>query len=235
METGIHELTAGYALDALDADERWAYEAHLAECKRCREELTSFWETTEALAIGATGAAPNPELRGRILAAARAEQQVVVPLESRRRRAVPVLGAAAAIAAVVALAVGLWATQLSVDLDDSRLALERERQAAAVLADPSARTVSLEAGEGRLVVDDGGRAVLVLDGLDPAPKGKTYELWIFEGEDSTPAGLFRGRDGLDWVGLDGTVDTGDVVAVTLEEAGGVEVSANDPIVASAPV
>ena len=43
METGIHELTAGYALDALDADERWAYETHLAECKRCREELTSFW------------------------------------------------------------------------------------------------------------------------------------------------------------------------------------------------
>ncbi len=235
METGIHELTAGYALDALDADERWAYETHLAECERCREELTSFWETTEALAIGATGAAPNPELRGRILDAARAEQQVVVPLESRRRRAVPVLGAAAAIAAVVALAVSLWATQLSGDLDDSRLALERERQAAAVLADPSARTVSLEAGEGRLVVDDGGRAVLVLDGLNPAPKGKTYELWIMEGEDASPAGLFRGRDGLDWVRLDGTVDTGDVVAVTLEEAGGVEVLANDPIVASAPV
>ncbi len=235
METGIHELTAGYALDALDADERWAYETHLAECERCREELTSFWETTEALAIGATGAAPNPELRGRILDAARAEQQVVVPLESRRRRAVPVLGAAAAIAAVVALAVSLWATRLSGDLDDSRLALERERQAAAVLADPSARTVSLEAGEGRLVVDDGGHAVLVLDGLNPAPKGKTYELWIMEGEDASPAGLFRGRDGLDWIRLDGTVDTGDVVAVTLEEAGGVEVLANDPIVASAPV
>ena len=235
METGIHELTAGYALDALDADERWAYETHLAECERCREELTSFWETTEALAIGATGAAPNPELRGRILDAARAEQQVVVPLESRRRRAVPVLGAAAAIAAVVALAVSLWATRLSGDLDDSRLALERERQAAAVLADPSARTVSLEAGEGRLVVDDGGHAVLVLDGLNPAPKGKTYELWIMEGEDASPAGLFRGRDGLDWIRLDGTVDTGDVVAVTLEEAGGVEVLANEPIVASAPV
>ena len=235
METEIHELTAGYALDVLDADERWAYEAHLAECERCREELTSFWETTEALAIAAAGPAPNPELRSRILDAARAERQVVVPLESRRRRAVPVLGAAAAIAAVVALAVGLWATQLSSDLDDSRLALERERQAAAVLADPSARTVSLEAGDGRLVVDDGGRAVLVLDGLDPAPQGKTYELWIIEGENASPAGLFAGRDGLDWVGLDVTVDTGDVVAVTIEEAGGVEVSANDPIVASAPV
>ena len=235
METRIHELTAGYALDALDADERWAYETHLADCERCREELTSFWETTEALAVAASGPAPSPELRGRILAAAQAEHQVVVSLESRRRRVVPVLGAAAAIAAVLALAVGLWATQLSGDLDDARLALERERQAAAVLADPGARTVALEAGDGRLVVDDAGRAVLVLDGLDPAPEGKTYELWIIEGENASAAGLFAGRDGLDWVGLDGTVETGDVVAVTIEEAGGVEVSANDPIVASAPV
>ena len=235
METGIHELTAGYALDVLDADERWAYETHLADCERCREELTSFWETTEALAIAAAGPAPSPELRGRILAAARAEQQVVVSLESRRRRVAPMLGAVAAVAAVVALAVGLWATQLSGDLDDARLALERERQAAAVLADPDARTVALDAGEGRLVVDDDGRAVLVVDGLEPAPQGKTYELWIIEGENASPAGLFPGQDGRDWVGLDGTVESGDVVAVTLEKAGGVEVPQNDPIVASAPV
>ena len=235
METGIHELTAGFALDVLDADERWAYEAHLEECERCRAELTSFWETTEALAIATSGPAPSLDLRGRILTAARAERQVVVPLEPRRRRLAPVLGAAAAIAAVVALTVGLWATQLSGDLDDARLALERERQAAAVLADPSARTIALETGDGRLVVEDGGRAVLVLDGLGPAPEGKTYELWIFEGENASPAGLFSGRDGLDWVGLDGAVDAGDVVAVTIEDAGGVEVSANDPIVESAPV
>ena len=58
METGIHELTAAYALDALDADDRAAYEAHLEGCERCREELTSFWETTEALAVGAAGPAP---------------------------------------------------------------------------------------------------------------------------------------------------------------------------------
>ncbi len=235
METGIHELTAGYALDVLDADERWAYETHLASCERCREELTSFWATTEALAVAASGPAPSPDLRGRILASAREERQVVVPIESGRRRPwVPVLGAAAAVAAVVALAVGLWATQLSGDLDEARLALERERQAAAVLADPGARSVALETGEGRLVVNDAGNAVLVVDGLDPAPQGKTYELWIIRGDDAAAAGLFPGRDGVDVVGLDGTVDTGAVVAVTLEEAGGVEVSENDPIVASAP-
>ena len=52
METGIHELTAGYALDALEPEQRRAYEAHLEGCERCREELAAFWQTTEALAVG---------------------------------------------------------------------------------------------------------------------------------------------------------------------------------------
>jgi anti-sigma factor RsiW len=235
METGIHELTAGYALDALDPDERRAYEAHLEGCERCQEELTSVWRTTEALAVAASGPQPSGELRGRILADARAERQVVVPLESRRRRTVPVLAAATAVAAVVALAIGLWASQLSGDLDDARLALARERANAAVLAHPEARTVTLQAGQGRLVVTPEGEAVLVLDGLDPAPAGKTYEAWIIDGGQASPAGLFPGRDDLDVVGLDGTVEPGNVVAVTLEQAGGVDSPESEPIVASSPV
>jgi anti-sigma factor RsiW len=235
MESGIHELTAGYALDALAPEERRAYEEHLEGCERCQEELGAFWQTTEALAVAASGPVPSDALRDRILTAARAEPQTVVPFEPRRRRlTVPVLGAAAAVAAVVALAIGLWATQLSGDLDDARLALEQERRAAAVLADPGARTVALDAGDGRLVVSPEGNAVLVLDGLDPAPDGMTYEAWIVTGEDASPAGLFPGGGGRDVVGIDGTVEPGDVVAVTVERAGGVEVSENEPIVASSP-
>ena len=235
MENGIHELTAGYALDALAPAERRAFEEHLEGCERCQEELGAFWQTTEALAVAASGPAPSDALRGRILAAARAEPQTVVPLEARRSRLVPALGAAAAFAAVVALAVGLWATQLSGDLDEARLALEQQRRAAAVLADPDARMVALEAGQGRLVVSPEGDAVLVLDDLDPAPEGMTYEAWIIRDGDAAPAGLFPGGDGRDVLGLDGTVEPGDVVALTVEQAGGVEMSENDPIVASTPL
>lgn len=239
MEAGIHQLTAGYALDALDPEERREYEAHLETCAHCREELASFWETTGALAVAASGPEPSPELRKRILAEVRAEPpQVVVPFETRRRRAVPVLAAAAAIAAVVALGVGIWASDLSSRLDDTRAALHRERAAAAVLVDPDARSVPLQAGDGRLVVNEEGDAVLVLHGLDPAPAGKTYEMWIVPGGDlasANRAGLFSGRDGSELERLDGTVRAGDVVAVTIEEAGGVDTPTTAPIVASAPV
>jgi anti-sigma factor RsiW len=239
METGIHELTAGYALDALDADERHAYEAHLPTCARCQQELESFWETTEALAVGASGPAPSPGLRDRILADVRAEpRQNVIPFEPRRRRIVPVLAVAAAAAAVVALAVGLWASSLSGELDEARSALERGRAATEILVDPDAQAVALQAGDGQLVVNADGQAVLVLRGLDPAPSGKTYEMWIVPGgniEDANRAGLFPGSDGTEIVGVEGTVSDGDLVAVTIEVAAGVDAPTTAPIVASDPV
>jgi anti-sigma-K factor RskA len=236
METGVHGLTAAYALDALDPAERREYEEHLAGCEQCRDELASFWQTTEALAVGASGAQPSSDLRDRILAGARAERQVVVPFEPPRRRPLaPVLGAAAAVAAVIALAVGFWALQVSSDLDDARSALDRERAALSVIADPTARTVALQTGDGRLIVDDDGRAALVVHDLGPAPAGKTYELWIVDaGGVAAPAGLFPGRDGVDVVGLEGTVGSGEGVAVTVEEKGGAEEPTTMPIVASQP-
>jgi anti-sigma-K factor RskA len=235
METGIHELTAAYALDALDPEERREYESHLADCETCQEELASLAGVTEALAVAASGPAPRPELRDRILSAARAEPQTVVPFEPRRRRALPVVGAVAAAAAVAALAIGLYASQLRGDLDDARSTLEQQRQAAAVLADPDARTVALSNGQGRLVVDENGRAALVLRDMGAAPAGKTYEVWVVEGENAVPAGLFPGADDVDLVAVDGEVGQGDVVAVTIEDEGGAETPNLPPVVASDPV
>ena len=236
MEAGIHELTAGYALDALDAEERSAYEAHLPGCEHCQQELASFWQTTEALAVAASGPAPSAALRERILADVRAEPpQNVVPFESRRRRTVPVLGAVAAVAAVVALALGLWGSSLSGDLDETRAALARERAASAIVADPGARTVDLATGNGRLVVDANGRAALVLTDLGPAPSGQTYQAWVIEDDNPISAGVFPGEDGFDVVLVDGDVAEGEVVAVTVEKAGGADTPTLPPLVTSDPV
>jgi anti-sigma-K factor RskA len=125
---------------------------------------------------------------------------------------------------------------LSSDLDETRSALDRSNAAATVLADPDARSVALAEGSGRLVVDSDGRAVLVVDDLSPAPSGKTYEMWVAsQGEDPQPAGLFPGRDGRDIVPVEGTVEDGQVVLVTIEDAGGVDAPTTEPILGSAPV
>ena len=236
MDAEAHELIAGYALDALDEADRARAKELLATSEEARDELRAFTDVTAALATAAAGPAPRQELRDRIVGAARAEPQNLVSLDARRRsRAVPVLGAGAALAAAATIAVGVWGLTVSGDLDDARLALERERAAAAVLSDPTARTVALEAGEGRVVVSDEGSAVLVLDALDAAPAGKTYEVWIIDGDTPVRAGLFDGVDDRDLVPVDGSVGSGAVIAVTVEQDGGVDAPTTDPIVASQPV
>jgi len=236
VDAETHELIAGYALDALDPDDEARVRELLATSEEAREELRALSEVTAAMATATSGPSPRPELRGRILDAARAEPPTVVSLEAHRRsRMVPVLGAVAAIAAVAALALGIWGVSASNDLDDARAALERQQAAAVVLADPGSRTVDLEAGDGRLVVGDDGAAVLVLDGMEPAPSGKTYEVWVSDGGAPVRAGVFDGAGTRDVVPVEGTVDPGSVVLVTVEQAGGVDAPTADPIVASQPV
>lgn len=235
MEPEAHELIAGYALDALDADDHAQAEELLRTSPEAREELRAFSDAVGGLALAATGPEPRPELRDRILDAARTETRNVVSLESRRRRWTPALGAAAAIAAAVAVGLGFYAVSLSGDLDDVRTALERQEEAAAVLADPSARTVALRAGDGRLVVSAEGDAVLVVNGLAPAPSGKTYQLWVVRGTVPSSAGLFRGTGGREVVPVGREIHPGSSVAVTLERAGGAKAPTSTPLLVSSPV
>ncbi len=235
MEAGVHELTAGYALDALDAEERQAYEEHLAGCDRCRDDLASFWEVTSSLALAVAGPEPSGELRDRILGAARAEPQNVVPLATRPAiTPVRIASAVAAVAAVAAIALGAWAVSLHGRLGDANDQVAAERSSLAILSDPAAHAVSLAKGHGQLVVAPDGRAVLVVADLATAPSGKTYEVWVIEGTTPTRAGLFHGGT-RSVVPVEGTVGKGAVVAVTLERAGGVDAPTTTPRVASQPV
>lgn len=234
MENSLHELTAGYALNALDPAERGAYEVHLEGCEQCQEELASFYEVTGGLAVAADGRAPSPALRGRILDAARAERQNVVPISSRRRIS-PVLASVTAIAAAVAIGLGIYTVSLNGQLDDSRAALGAQETVAGVLADANATTVAMQSGAGRLVVNDEGKAVLVLDAVPTVPPGKTYQAWVIANNMPVSAGVFSANGDHAVVSIPQTVPSGAVVAVTIEPDGGVTSPTQAPVMASDPV
>ena len=234
MEANVHELSAGYALDALDPEEREAFEEHLAGCPECEQQLAEFWDVAAALALAVDNPAPSPELRERILTEARAERQNVVPLASKRRP-VPVLGVLTAIAAAVAIGIGIYAVTLNSRLDTARNALATQEDVSQLLADPNAKTVALTSGQGKLVVSD-AEAVLVLNDLNPAPAGKTYQAWVVEGSKPVSAGTFRaGSSGQALVPIRGGVPAGAVVAVTVEQGGGATTPTLPPVIASDPV
>jgi anti-sigma-K factor RskA len=105
-----HDLTAAYALDALDPDEAEAYERHLSQCEECREELAELNGTAANLAFAAVAPAPPARLRASILDAAAAERTNVVPL-LRRRWVTRGLAVAAAAAACVVVGFAVASSQ----------------------------------------------------------------------------------------------------------------------------
>jgi anti-sigma factor RsiW len=228
MDTeALHDLTAAYALHALDPEEARAYEEHLARCERCRGELAELSEGATALAYAADGPVPPPALRERILAAARAERENVVPL--RPRWAVPAaVTAFAAVAAAIALAI--WAVSLSDRLGDRDGALRAQERAAAILADPAAHRVPIADGRGSLVVTPTREAALVLTRLERAPSGRTYEAWVAQGGSPKPAGTFDGGGNVTAFALDRPVPEGATVMVTQEKDGGVDAPTQMPFV-----
>jgi len=195
-------LAAAYALNALDPEDRWTYERHLDTCEQCRDEVARLREGAVELAYAAAGPEPRPELRDRILHAARKERPArVVPL--RRRWLFPTTAVAAVAAACAAVGLGLWANSLRDDLGQER--------------------VIAMTGGGRLVVS--GEDAAIVSCVDEAPTEKTYEAWVIRDEVPRPAGLFRGGCGT--VELTRPVQPGDTVAVTIEAAGGSEVPRGD--------
>jgi Anti-sigma-K factor rskA/Putative zinc-finger len=223
----LHDLTAAYALHALDPDDARAYEAHLAHCERCRGELAELSEGAVALAYAADGPAPPPELRDRILAQAHADRPNVVPL--RPRWAIPAaVTAVAAVAAAIALAI--WATSLSDRLDRRDGELRAQARVAAILADPTSHRVYIEGGRGSLVVNSAGQGALVLARLQPASPGRTYEAWVAKGRNPEPAGTFKGGGDVTGFALDRPVPDGATVMVTEEREGGVDAPTTTPFV-----
>ena len=66
-QESVHALSGAYAIDALEDDERDAFEHHLARCEDCRHEVASLQEAAALMTIE-TQVAPPPGLRDRLLA-----------------------------------------------------------------------------------------------------------------------------------------------------------------------
>jgi anti-sigma-K factor RskA len=216
MDNGsLHELTAGYALDALDSTELGVYEEHLAHCERCQAELGVLAAGAAALAFAVEPAQPPDALRERILEAARAERPNVVSL--RRPYASVGVRVLAVAASVAAVGLGIWNIALHNRLDRSHEAL---------------RGVRLHGAAGSVVVGANGQGTLVVDGLAAAPAGKTYEAWVIRGGKAEPAGLFRAGRKTALVRLTRHVPQGAIVAVTVEPAGGSPQPTTKPFITS---
>ncbi|WP_338693773.1 anti-sigma factor [Streptomyces sp. Q6] len=238
--TDLHTLTGAYTLDALEEDERVAFEQHLAKCEDCAQEVRELTATAGRLALAAT-MPPPPRLKDQVM------EQIAGVRQERPHSAVTGLSRTArrghamrwALAACVAAAAALGGTTLwqHQQADNARqqaqTAQEQADQITAVLAAPDAKvtsTVVKGGARGSVVVShDSDKAVFIASGMAKPPEGKVYQLWFVDGDQMRPAGLMNPSRTNQSVLMTGAVNKASGVGVTLEPDGGSKQPTNQPV------
>lgn len=208
MTTDLHALVAAYALDALDDDERRAFEAHLSSCPTCPGELAEFTEVVGELADATSSPAPGV-VRDRVLAQLGSIEQVpaqsaaapVVHLADRRRRRLSIANMLTAAAAAVLLLVGAIVMSGGGSSDYDDVADAPDAVIAQLVGDRGSVDVAYSAELDRVALHAEN-----VEGLEP---GLRYALWAIAGDTPIPAGLFVPDDG----SIDDAVELDDDVAV----------------------
>lgn len=244
------ELAGLYVLDALTPDEKVAVDAHLEDCPEEHPDYEDLGGVAPALAMLAEPISTPAALKSKVMASYRAEvgaapdavwssRDVVAPAPVAQRSRMPGwLGWAAAAAAVLVLAVvGLWALNTSAELDKANQQATQISQAVAAMAAPGAQVAILH-GSGPAAGVSGfaafpptGTGYMVLTDVPAAPSGMTYQAWyIVDGTPTSAGTMTADADGnVVAAGLQPMSGT-DVVAVTVEPAGGSDQPTSQPII-----
>jgi len=125
---------------------------------------------------------------------------------------------AAGLALIVGAGVATTAVISQLQRPASVVALDEIRSA------PDAEQAEVRLGSGATATahwsGEVGKAVLVASGLDDLGADKSYELWFVRGDQPIAAGVFDADDGKATALLEQPMQAGDVIAVTIEQAGG---------------
>lgn len=236
----IADLLGAYALDAVDPDERELVEAHLPDCARCRAEVADLRETAALLAhtggdapdgvwqrIAESLDQPPPGLRLAPVGGRGVDRR---PARWRDRAMTAALAAAAVV--VVAL-LGAQVRSQDQRIDQLQTAFEDPLAPAyqAALADPDAEVFELASADGEVelrgAITPDGVGYLRASTLPRLGSDRTYQLWGAAGDQLISLGVIGARP--DIVAFRAEPYT--AFAVTEEEAPGVVVSTNPPVVA----
>jgi anti-sigma-K factor RskA len=240
----LRELIPAYVLGAVGAEEEARIREHLSTCEECRAEADGYAEVAAALPL-AVEPEPLPEGFTERLMARLAMPEAPAPPTSQtpgRRAAAPPaaptrglkrprarsrlghgLAYAALAIAIAVLAVNLWTLR--------REAQQDHRLLQAIVRYEGMWLRGKDDAAGRIVATKEG-GLFVASGLPEAPPGRTYQLWLIYAAGPESGGTFEPSDGVAVVTTDKSLEHVQVVAVTLERAGGSAQPTTNPIIKS---
>lgn len=232
-EQEFAELSAAYALGALTADEARAFELAVQMHPQWRGIAERDVATAALLAETAIDVTPPENLRHDILTRiALSAQTDAIPLgvepppntgavqtRSRTQWVRGMLALAASMVLLVSLGFGAVSVNEWINRSPEVVALQEVQSA----PDAQSATAEIEGGGISTVYwsESLGMAVIQSNGLPTIADDESYELWFVRGDDPSPAGAFAaaGTSTETWI-LEGQMQPGDVIAVTVEPSGG---------------
>ena len=201
------ELASLRAIDALEADEAAIIDRHIAECTVCEAEYRRSAAAGAALAMSASSPAPAG-LRERVLGSAVKIRRITPWYQ---HPAIP----SAAIAAAIVVSTGFWLAGHHYPTSES----------VAAICQP------VSVGCGGQVTRSAGLLRLEARGMPALPAGKVYQAWIIHPKEApVPEPTFTTTsDGDGSVEMQASAMKGDIVAVTVEPAGGSQAPTTKPV------
>jgi anti-sigma-K factor RskA len=168
---------ASYVLGALPEHELESYREHLSGCAECAAEILALQPAADSLALGVIRVEAPVDLRARLMSVVGGEAELLraagheADLPPRRRegwrvRLGPALGAAAALAA------GLAIGALAIGGSTNTVTRTQTIEASVVAPGHHATAVLRKAGS---------HVVLVITGMPAPPPGRIYEVWLERG------------------------------------------------------
>ncbi len=222
------EFLPELALGVLPEADARPIRAHLAACQACAEEFAELERVAALLPLAAEAPAPPAAARERLLARVRAAGP---PARHARPVRWPLLQAAAALLLLAAGLAAGWSLAPRGEPATRALA-ERETLLAAAARGETLRAAATSSSgieASVLLAPRAGVALAVLDGLPPAPAGRTYQAWLIEGTTPQSAGLL-GAAGTLWLAPGGDLRRFAAFALTLEAEGGAPAPTGDPLI-----
>jgi anti-sigma-K factor RskA len=239
-----HELSAGYALGALTVDETRTVEQHCAICQQCAADLAEMSSIVATLPLACESSVPDGSLKRRILGAARGDSAAGQFLRHPVRKpafVAPWWAAAAAAVFIAVSAVGVGALWDHQRMTAQTAALQSQLVEAAtrdhvlLLQAQEGRHVLAALAAGRVWDMSGGPPkhwwhctivqppkpgmAMIVASTPPAPKGMTYQAWVIHrGKTHNVGTMPAGK--MSTMSMPMPVESGDVVAFTMEPSGG---------------
>jgi anti-sigma-K factor RskA len=242
----FEDLKGAYVLGALPEEERLSFEEYLAAHPERQAEIDELGAVAGLLAFSPEEQEPSPELRSRVMEVVEAE---AAPSRVTRRSVSARIGdflnvRNLALGAAALLVIGLlsWNVGLQGQVEDLQ---GQVQDAQGQVEDLQAQVEDAQTQQSQTIELEGSWAeqgataevasmeeneiILVARNMPSVPDDRTCQIWVIKGDVPKPSGLFQPDGNGTATPITNSIVKADVIAVTVEPAGGSKKPTSDPV------